>query len=204
MEKLLTPLKQSKFMKLMVIYTRYLLGYAFIHGSIPKIMNERFTTIPIDNPVGFFFEGMYQSGYYWQFLGWAQLISGLLLVFQRFSTLGALVYFPIILNIFIITAALHFTGTPYITGLMLFGTLCLLIWDYDKLKYLLFPDTKSFSVSYEMDPFMIKPVWVYLGIAMIVMEIFEVFIFKKFLLIFLNFGLLGLVGLYYLIKKEKL
>jgi len=32
---------------------------------------------------------------------------------------------------------MHFTGTPFITGLMLLGSIYLLCWDYDKLKYIL-------------------------------------------------------------------
>jgi hypothetical protein len=54
----------------------------------------------------------------------------------RTATLGALVYFPIILNFFIIMVSMHFTGTPFITGLMLLANIYLLCWDYDKLKCL--------------------------------------------------------------------
>lgn len=54
----------------------------------------------------------------------------------RTATIGALVYFPLILNIFVITVSLHFRGTPFITGLMLLASIYLLCWDYDKLKHL--------------------------------------------------------------------
>ncbi|HET6668759.1 MAG TPA: hypothetical protein VFH15_00875 [Pyrinomonadaceae bacterium] len=43
-------------------------------------------------------------------------------------------YFPLILNIFVITVSMHFTGTPVITGLMLLANIYLLCWDYDRLK----------------------------------------------------------------------
>ena len=55
----------------------------------------------------------------------------------RTATLGAVVYFPIILNIFVVTVSLHFRGTWMITGLMLLACIYLLCWDYDKLKVLL-------------------------------------------------------------------
>ncbi|MBD0320613.1 MAG: DoxX family protein, partial [Gemmatimonadetes bacterium] len=44
-------------------------------------------------------------------VGWAQLAGAILLLIPRTATLGALIFFPIILNIFVITVALHFTGT---------------------------------------------------------------------------------------------
>ena len=63
-----------------------------------------------------------------------------LLLIPRTATLGALVYFPLILNIFVITVSLHFTGTPVITGLMLIACIYLLCWDADKLKSLIRTD----------------------------------------------------------------
>ena len=52
--------------------------------------------------VGHMFETLYQSGLYWKFIGISQLIAAFLLMTQRFSKLGALSFFPIILNIFFI------------------------------------------------------------------------------------------------------
>jgi len=63
-----------------------------------------------------------------------QLLAALLLLIPRTTLLGAILYFPIILNIFIIVVSMGFKGTPYITGLMLFTNLYLLFWDYDKLS----------------------------------------------------------------------
>jgi hypothetical protein len=60
-----------------------------------------------------------------------------LLLIPRTATLGALLYFPVILNIFIITVSLRFTGTWAITGLMLLANLFLVCWDYDKWKGIL-------------------------------------------------------------------
>ena len=74
-----------------------------------------------ESPIGYFFEALYQTGFYWRFIGMAQLVAALLLLIPRTATLGALVYFPIILNIYVITVSLHFQGTPYLTGLMLPG-----------------------------------------------------------------------------------
>lgn len=133
MFRLIDSLKQQLLIKLFVIYLRYLIGFAFVFASIVKIRGERFTSISPSQPVGYFFEAMYQSGFYWNFLGWAQLISGALLMSQRFSTIGAIAFFPVILNVCLITHSVDFgSGTPTITTLMLLGTTFLLLWDYKK------------------------------------------------------------------------
>jgi hypothetical protein len=64
-----------------------------------------------------------------------------LLLFPRTAALGAAIYFPIILNIFVITLSIGdaFGGTRIVTGLMLLATTYLLLWDYDRWKGLLSP-----------------------------------------------------------------
>jgi hypothetical protein len=113
-------------MQLAVIDTRYLVGGAFVFASLVKIKGHRFTqmegTVAGHNP-GYFFEMMYQSGLYWQFIGWVQLGAGLLLLTQRYALPGELVYLSIIADIFVITVSCDFGGTPVITGLMLLAGL---------------------------------------------------------------------------------
>ena len=48
-----------------------------------------------------------------------------------------MLYFPIILNIFVLTVSIDFAGTPFITELMLLGHLYLLCWDYDRWRGIL-------------------------------------------------------------------
>ncbi|GAA4030010.1 hypothetical protein GCM10022409_12830 [Hymenobacter glaciei] len=124
-------------MQLFIIYTRYLVGGAFVFASLIKIKGHRFTQMDgsvAGHNVGYFFEMMYQSGLYWQFIGWAQLVAGLLLLTQRYALLGALAYISIITNIFVITISYDFAGTSVITGLMLLAGLLLLVWDWNRLR----------------------------------------------------------------------
>ena len=118
------------------VATRVLLALGFLPSGLTKVVGNRFTVLGLDSPVGFFFEAMYRTGFYWRFLGLCQLAAALLLLIPRTATVGALVYLPLSLNIFVITVSLHFRGTPVITGLMLLANLYLLCWDYDKLKHL--------------------------------------------------------------------
>ncbi|HEV2801236.1 MAG TPA: hypothetical protein VGW12_12105 [Pyrinomonadaceae bacterium] len=128
--------RRERLLKVFTVCTRILLALGFLPSGLTKVLGNRFTILGIDNPVGFFFEAMYRTGFYWRFIGLCQLAAALLLVIPRTATIGALIYFPLILNIFIITVSLHFQGTPFITGLMLLASVYLLCWDYDKLKHL--------------------------------------------------------------------
>jgi hypothetical protein len=124
-------------LNLMVWLTRYLLAFAFIPSGMKKVLGQRFTSIGTDNQIGYFFEALFRSGMYWNFLGWGQLIAAFLMMTQLFSTLGNLIFFFIISNIFFITVSMHFTGTWLIALLMLFASTCLLLWDADRLQYVI-------------------------------------------------------------------
>lgn len=110
---------------------------AFIPTGWVKFMGHRFTQVSVESPVGAFFEAMYQTGGYWQFLGAVQVLAGVLMLIPRAATLGAVIFFPVALNIFVITVALHFTGTPFITAPMLLAATALLAWDWDRLRGIL-------------------------------------------------------------------
>lgn len=133
-------IRNKYLVQIFVIYLRYILGASFVFASVIKIMGHRFTSEsgeqqPIHS-AWHFFETLYRSGLYWQFLGWGQAIGGLLLMTQRFATLGVLVFFPLILNVFVITLSYEFGGTLLVTTCMLIGTVFLLIWDWPVLKVL--------------------------------------------------------------------
>jgi len=134
-------IKEMFLPQIFIINIRYFLGGAFVFASLIKIKGHRFTTLsgemePI-NSAWHFFETMYQSGLYWQFIGVCQLLAGLLIMTQRYSKPGAVINLPIILNIFIITLSYDFNYTPVITGLMLVANVVLLMWVWNELKLLL-------------------------------------------------------------------
>ena len=134
LESLHIKIYHKKIFKLFTWGTRILLFLAFLPSGLKKLLGERFTILGVDTPVGFFFEALYQTGFYWNFIGFMQLLAGLLLLIPKTSFLGALIYFPIIINILVIVISMNFTGTPYIAGLMLIGNIYLLLWDYKKVK----------------------------------------------------------------------
>lgn len=139
LDALHAEVRQMKSLRWFTWCTRALLALGFTPSGLTKLLGNRFTTLELESPVGFFFEAMFRTGLYWRFIGLCQLTAALLILIPRTSAVGALIYFVLILNIFLITVGVGFIGTPLITGLMLMASVYLLFWDYDRLKSLFFP-----------------------------------------------------------------
>ncbi|WP_284461895.1 DoxX family membrane protein [Chryseobacterium sp.] len=152
-------LRTNRINQWIIIHLRYLVGFAFFPSGLTKLIGNRFTRISTENPIGYFFEALYQSGFYWNFLGWAQVTAGILLLTQRYATLGALVFFAILTNIWVITLSLSFSGTWMITSLMMLAVSILLIWDGHKLLPI-FNYNKSSIVKEYPDP---DRIWIIAG-----------------------------------------
>jgi uncharacterized membrane protein YphA (DoxX/SURF4 family) len=136
LERLYGESKRNKWLRYFAIFCRIALALGFIPSGIVKVMGERFTALPSNHPLGHYFDALYLTGYYYTFIGVGQLIAALLLLIPRTALLGAIFYFPIILNICVLTYATRFEGTRIAT-LMLLANLFLLAWDYQRLKYIL-------------------------------------------------------------------
>lgn len=136
-EEVFQKAKADKWLKKFAAFCRIALAAGFIPAGFVKIMGERFAAgLPSNNPLGHYFDALYQTGYYYTFIGIAQIIIAILLLIPRTSLLGALMYFPVIINICVLTYATRFEGTRLVT-MMVMANLFLLIWDLDRLKHIL-------------------------------------------------------------------
>src|SRR5690606_27879764 len=70
-------------------------------------------------------------------IGVLQVTAALLLLFPRTAVLGAFVYFPIILNICLLSISVRFEGSFVSSPLMVFANLYLLGWYYHRWKFIL-------------------------------------------------------------------
>jgi hypothetical protein len=112
------------------------LAVGFLPAGIIKVTGSRFTGLPSNHPLGHYFDALFSTGYYYTFIGVGQVAAALLLLVPRTALLGAILYFPIILNICVLAHAVRFEGTR-VTTLMLLANMFLLVWDYDRLKHVL-------------------------------------------------------------------
>ena len=87
--------------------------------------------------MGHYLEALHLTGYYYTFIGVVQVAAAVMLLIPRTVTLGAFLYFPIILNISILTFATRFDGSLFTAPLMTLANLYLLGWNYEKWKYIL-------------------------------------------------------------------
>jgi uncharacterized membrane protein YphA (DoxX/SURF4 family) len=128
--------KGNKWFRYFTVFCRISLALGFIISGIVKIKGERFTALSANHPLGHYFDALHQTGYYYTFIGLGQVLAALLLLIPRTALLGAIIYFPIILNICVLAYSVRFEGTR-ITTLMLLANLYLLCWDYKRLKPIL-------------------------------------------------------------------
>ena len=117
--------------------SQIVVGKIYIRKDIDRVI---FSKIRNEPKVGSFLvcEPIEDSG---------QVLAALLLLLPQTATLGALIYFPIILNICILSLAVGFEGSLISSVLMVYANLYLICWDYDKLKYIL--PFKSQKTAYQ-------------------------------------------------------
>ena len=168
LNKIIFKFRQLKVFQILTILVRYALGTAFVYASILKIRGVRFTpgsgeNAPI-NSLPHLLESMYRSGFYWSFVGWGQLIAGFLMMSHFLSSLGAVVYFPIMLNIFILTTSFQSPMILAVSTLMLLGNVYLLLWDWNKVQFIVLP--KPGHYMDQSTEFSKKRIWSYLGILL--------------------------------------
>ena len=129
-------LRRNQWLRYFAVFCRIALALGFIPSGFVKVTGERFTGLPSNHPLGHYFDALLVTGFCYTFIGVGQLIAALLLLIPRTALLGAIFYFPIILNICVLTYATRFEGTRIAT-LMLLANLFLLAWDYPRLKSIL-------------------------------------------------------------------
>ncbi|MCP9234392.1 DoxX family protein [Lewinella sp. JB7] len=138
LDKLHYRSRQNRWLRYFAIFNRIALAAGFLPAGFVKINGERFTDLHNLHPLGGYLEALFHTGYYYTFIGIAQVAAAVLLLIPRTALLGALLYLPIIVNICILSFAVRFQGSLLTAPLMILANLYLLCWDYHKLR-LIFP-----------------------------------------------------------------
>lgn len=193
-------LKQLAAFQVFTIYLRYLIGGAFIIAAFAmgKLSGKSFidNAVPIGDlmPIQQFFRVMAESGLYWKFIGWFQIACGALVMTQRYAKAGALLFFGMIVNIFVITVSFHFQGTPIVTGLMTLAATYLLIWDIASLQFIVVKPTAERLIAQRELSIHDRRYWAILGLIMMTSILLVALTdFTMLRALFLPFGI-GLIG----------
>lgn len=137
LDQLYLNARANKWLGYFAVFNRIALAAGFLPSGFVKIMGERFTDLHNNQPMGHYLEALYHTGYYYTTIGILQVTAAILLLIPRTAILGALLYFPIILNICILSFSVRFEGSLFTAPLMVIANLYLLAWNYDKLKFIL-------------------------------------------------------------------
>ena len=130
--------KQNRWLRYFAVFNRIVLAAGFVPSGLVKIMGERFASgLSANHPMGHYLVALHQTGYYYTFIGVVQVTAAILLLIPPTAALGACLYFPIILNICILSFAVRFDGSLFTAPLMVLANMYLLGWYYDKWKYIL-------------------------------------------------------------------
>lgn len=212
MLQLIDRLHSKTWACLFVIFLRYLIGGAFVYAGWGKALGGRFMPVgtlqlPPDHGISLdlFFETLYRTGIWWNFLGIGQVVPGALLITQRFATLGAVAFLPVSLNIFLITISMDFHFTPVITSLILTANVGLLLWDYPKITPLFYQNQSAqLTIHSQSDQLAMPHYWQGLGLLILLTSLS--FGNREnpmvwLLLCFLE-GLFGLIGFFVLRRKQ--
>lgn len=162
-------LRNSEILNLFVINLRYAIGLGFIPSGMIKLVNRPFTRIENVGVFYDFLDAMYATGIYYNMIGFMQVFAGVLLITQRFSTLGAGIFLPIIFNIAVLTLSTIGTLTPLIATLMLLGVVFLLLWDQYKWINIIKPDNRLYAIPEINDFPSFGKTHIYTGITLLVL-----------------------------------
>jgi uncharacterized membrane protein YphA (DoxX/SURF4 family) len=138
LDRLHSQAKQNSWLWLFSIFCRLALAAGFFPSGMVKILGERFASgLSANHPMGSYLVALHHTGYYYTFIGVVQVAAAIMLLIPRTVTLGAFLYFPIILNICILTYAVRFDGSLFTAPLMVLANLYILGWNYEKWKCIL-------------------------------------------------------------------
>lgn len=131
----------SKLLRYLSMYMRYYLAFTLTSYGFSKVFVLQFSEMSLmdlikpygdSSPMALVWNYMEYSDSYTMFSGWAEVIAGFLLLFRRTSTLGALMAFGVMLNVFMMNMSYDVPVKLYSGHLMLIG-LILMILDRKRL-----------------------------------------------------------------------
>lgn len=152
-----------------VLSVRLLLGALMLGGGLYKLSDNHIWAL-MGPPVDHAFLTKHSLELFAQFIGVAQLLIGLLLLTGRFALLGAVLLVPMWLNIIFLTWSQHWQGTPFLTTGFLILTVGLLLHDYARLKWLIYPPTDATLLrtqQLQTGPLPVELLW-WLGLGIII------------------------------------
>ena len=139
--------RRARWIAVVVVNLRILIGFAFVPAAAKKILDQPFTDATNRGPFHDFLHGFHAAGWFYQFVGVMQIVAAILLCTQRFATLGAFIALPILTAITAFCWSTEVYPTATVATLMWLGTIGLVFWDYDKWRAVLGRDGAARTIE---------------------------------------------------------
>lgn len=160
--------RRARWVNVLVVFVRFLIGFAFIPAALKKVLDQPFTDPANHGRFHDFLHALHATGWFYQFVGVMQILASTLLFTQRFATIGALVALPIITTITLFCWSTGVYPTASIATLMWLGTVGLVLWDVDKWRAIFASDARGADIHVEPAAAPIDMrLWTRCGIAML-------------------------------------
>lgn len=195
----------GRFRRFYVGCTRLLLGALMLGGGLYKLSDNHIRGL-MGPPVNHEFLAKNGLEIFAQFIGVAQLLIGILLLTGRFALLGAVLLVPMWLNIIFLTWSQHWTGTPFLTTGFLVLNLGLLLHDYPRLKFLLYPPTDGSALQVQplqTGPVAAEALW-WLGVALVIVGSLLYAVSFQLMKLTMGVGLLVVLGAALWLRRARL
>jgi uncharacterized membrane protein YphA (DoxX/SURF4 family) len=131
---------------------RLFLGYLFTSSGLCKLTDGHFgqligPPLLIDQLTP---HGLRTFGF---FIAISQVMSGALVLTQRYSLVGLIMLVPMNLGILMVTISQNWQGTPYVDAVFTLLNLLALLYEWNTLKFLLFPETITIQIPPKVNQF---------------------------------------------------
>jgi hypothetical protein len=131
---------------------RLFLGYLFTSSGLCKLTDGHFGQL-IGPPLliaQLTPHGLRTFGF---FIAISQVMSGALVLSQRYSLVGLIMLVPMNLGILMVTISQNWQGTPYVDAVFTLLNLLALLYEWNSLKFLLFPETANIQIPPKVNQF---------------------------------------------------
>lgn len=123
-----------------VLLIRLLLGYIFFSAGLCKLADGHFGQL-IGPPFLIRDLESYGLGGFGWYLAFSQVMTGALILSQRWSVLGLVMLVPMNVSILATTLSMHWAGTPFVNVLLLIINILALFYEWGILRFFLLPET---------------------------------------------------------------
>ena len=139
--------RERRWLHVVVIVLRMMIGFAFIPAGLKKVVGEPFTDPANTGTFHAFLHTFHDSGVFYHFVGGMQLLCAVLLITQRFATVGALILTPIMTAILVFCWSTSVIPTASVATLMTLGLALLVLWDVARWRLVFSTQPADVTVS---------------------------------------------------------